>query len=88
MIADTAVQHKVDVIGLSCLAGAHKLLAPRVLEILRKKGVGQTLIIAGGIIPDEDIPFLTEKGIKGIFGPGTSIETIANFINKNLNRRK
>jgi len=60
----------VDVIGLSLLSGAHKSLFPRVVELARQKGLDKVLIIGGGAIPDEDIPFLKERGIVEIFGPG------------------
>ena len=81
-IAEAAVQEGVDVVGLSCLSGAHNYLFPRVVELLREKGAGDKLVIGGGIIPEEDIPFLTEKGISAVFGPGTAIKTIADFIRK------
>ena len=86
MITETAVQEKVDVIGLSSMTGAHKHLFPRVVELLKEKGVGDILVIGGGIIPDEDIPFLKEKGIKAILGPGTSIKTISDFIKQKVKR--
>jgi methylmalonyl-CoA mutase C-terminal domain/subunit len=70
----------VDVVGLSSLAGAHKYLFPRVVELLREKGARDVLVIAGGIIPQEDIPFLSEMGIAAIFGPGSSIKQIADYI--------
>jgi len=84
MIVEVAVQEDVDAIGLSCLAGAHRYLAPRVVELLRERGANNILVIAGGIVPDEDILFLEKKGIGAVFGPGTSIKTIANFITKNV----
>lgn len=85
-IAQTAVQEDVDVVGLSSLSGAHRYLFPRVVELLREKGVNDAIIIGGGIIPAEDIPFLAENGVKAVFGPGTSIKTIANFIKENVKR--
>ena len=81
-IAQAAVQEDVDVVGLSSLSGAHKYLFPRVVELLREKGATDRLVIGGGIIPKEDIPFLNEKGITAIFGPGTSIKEVADFINE------
>jgi len=83
-IAQAAVQEGVDVVGLSSLSGAHNYLFPRVVELLREKGASDTLVIGGGIIPKEDIPFLIEKGISAIFGPGTSIKVIGDFIKKNV----
>lgn len=85
-IVETAVQEDVDVVGLSCLSGAHNYHFPKVVELLREKGMNQALVIGGGIIPQEDIPSLKEKGIKGIFGSGTPIKDIANFIRENVER--
>jgi len=86
-IAEAAVQEGVDVVGLSCLSGAHNYLFLRVVELLREKGAGDILVIGGGIIPEEDIPFLRDKGISAVFGPGTSIKAIADFIRKNKRGR-
>jgi methylmalonyl-CoA mutase C-terminal domain/subunit len=83
-IAEAAVQEDVDVVGLSCLSGAHKVLFPRVAALLREKGRADVLVIGGGNIPEEDIPFLKEKGIKAIFRAGTSIQEIAEFIRREL----
>ena len=79
-IVEAAIQEDVDVVGLSCLSGAHMALFPRTLELLRSKGAKDVLVVAGGIIPDGDIPQLRESGIAEVFGPGTSIDTIAKFI--------
>ena len=84
MIAETAVREKVDVVGLSCLSGAYRYLFPRVVELLAEQGAHRIMVIGGGIIPEEDIPFLVERGISAIFGPGTSIKTIASFIKGNV----
>ena len=86
-IAQAAGQEDVDVIGLSCLSGAHNYLFPRVVELLREQGAGDTMVIGGGMIPVEDIPFLAEKGISAIFVPGTSIKTIGDFIKKDRHHR-
>ena len=83
-IAATAIQEDVDVVGLSCLSGAHNNLFPRVVEALKEKGASNVLIIGGGIIPPDDIPALNKKGISAIFGPGTQIKTIAEYIKKNV----
>ena len=83
-IAEAAVQEGVDVVGLSCLSGAHNYLFLRVVELLREKGAGDILVIGGGIIPEEDIPFLRDKGISAVFGPGASIKAIASFITENV----
>ena len=79
-IVDRALKENVDVIGLSILSGAHKTLLPRVVELARGKGLGNTLIIAGGAIPEEDIPFLQEKGISAVFSHGTSVREVADYI--------
>ena len=83
-IVSAAIQEGVDVIGLSCLSGAHRYLFPRVVELLKEQGVEDILVIGGGIIPNEDIPFLKESGIKEIFGPGTTIKEVASYIRDNV----
>lgn len=83
-IVEQAIEKKVDVIGLSILSGAHNTLLPRVAELAKKKGLGDTLIVAGGSIPEEDIPFLKEKGIEAVFGSGSSIKEIADYIRQNV----
>ena len=84
----TALQEDVDVIGMSCLSGAHTYHFPKVAELLKEKGVTDILVIGGGIIPEKDVPGLMEKGIAGIFGPGTPIPDIVDFIKKNVKRDK
>src|SRR5512136_1743252 len=79
-IVEAAVQEDVDVVGLSCLSGAHMSLFPKTMELLRQKGLKDVIVVAGGIIPEKDIPQLKEAGIAEVFGPGTSIDTIAKFI--------
>ena len=83
-IVHSALQEDVDIIGLSCLSGAHNVYFPRVVELLREKGAEDIIVIGGGIIPEDDIPFLTEKGIKAIFGPGSSIENIVATIKRSV----
>ncbi len=80
MIAEAALQEDVDVVGLSILSGAHMALLPRVMELLRQSGMGDTLVVLGGIIPDEDLPALSDLGVKGVFGPGTPTDEIVQFI--------
>jgi len=80
MIAQSALQEDADVVGVSILSGAHLELFPVILEKLREKGLGNTVVLAGGIIPEEDHPALRKMGIKGIFGPGTPTNDIAEFI--------
>ena len=84
MIASTAVQEDVDAVGLSLLSGAHMTLFPRVVELLRKEGLSDVLVFGGGIIPDEDVPALKEKGVRGVFGPGTSTDAIVEFLREEL----
>jgi methylmalonyl-CoA mutase C-terminal domain/subunit len=86
-IANAAIQEDVDVIGLSCLSGAHMTLFPRVIEILKGKKAEDILIIGGGIIPLEDIPALNAAGIKKIFQPGTSTAEIVHYIKENAKLR-
>jgi methylmalonyl-CoA mutase C-terminal domain/subunit len=83
MIAEAALQEDVDVVGMSILSGAHMALFPRVMELLRENDMEDVLVLAGGIIPDEDIPALHEMGIQGVFGPGTSTDEIIRFIHEN-----
>ena len=84
MIVQAALQEDVDVVGLSILSGAHLELFPLVMEGLRKKGRDDALVIAGGIIPEDDIPTLQQVGIKAVFGPGTPTGDIIKFIQKEL----
>ena len=83
MIASAALQEDADVIGLSILSGAHNHIAPRLMELLKAKGLDDVLVVIGGIIPDVDIPKLTAMGVKGIFLPGTPMQHIIDFINTN-----
>lgn len=76
MIAETALQEDVDVVGLSVLSGAHMALVPRILELLRLNGQQNVKVFLGGIIPDEDVPRLIEMGVVGVYGPGTITEVI------------
>ena len=82
MIVQAALQEDVDVIGLSCLSGAHMELFSEVMERLGKKGMGNVVVVAGGIIPEDDIPALEKMGIKAIFGPGSYTSEIVNAIKK------
>jgi methylmalonyl-CoA mutase C-terminal domain/subunit len=82
MIVEVALQEDVDVIGLSCLSGAHMELFSEVMARLKQKGMGNVLVVAGGIIPEDDVPSLQQIGIKAVFGPGTSTSEIAASILK------
>ena len=87
MVATAALQEDVDVVGLSILSGAHMTLLPRICELLRDEGMAEVLITAGGIIPADDIPALKEAGVAEIFGPGTSIGEIAEYMRDNAQQR-
>ena len=87
-IAEAAIQEDVDVIGLSCLSGAHMALFPKVVELVRKKGGKDILVVGGGIIPKKDVPKLKEAGIAYVFGPGTPISEISKFIEANVQEAK
>ncbi len=80
MIVEAAIQESVHVIGLSILSGAHNALLPRVTELLRKEGADDILVIAGGIIPEDDVPGLKKHGIAEVFGPGTALSEIVDYI--------
>ncbi len=84
MIVEAALQEDVDVIGLSILSGAHMTLFPRVIDLLKQHGMNDVLLIGGGIIPEEDVPVLKEMGVAAIFGPGTPIGQVAEFIRANV----
>ncbi len=82
-IVSAALQEDADVIGLSILSGAHNHIAPRLMELLKDKGLDDVLVVIGGIIPDVDIPKMKEIGVKGVFLPGTPMQEIIDFINAN-----
>jgi methylmalonyl-CoA mutase C-terminal domain/subunit len=84
MIAEAALQEDVDVVGMSILSGAHMSLFPRIMDLLREYDMDDVLVVAGGIIPDEDVPALNRLGIQGIFGPGTPTSEIVRFIRENV----
>ena len=86
-IVEASIQEDVDMIGLSSLAGAHNYLFPRTVELLRVKGADDIIVCGGGIIPDEDIPVLKEKGIKEIFTPGTTLDNIVKWVKENVKPR-
>lgn len=86
-IVNAAIQEDVDCIGLSILSGAHNAILPRVTQLLMEKGVHDVLLIAGGIIPDQDIPFLKTSGISEVFPPGTSTEQIINYIREHVQKK-
>jgi methylmalonyl-CoA mutase C-terminal domain/subunit len=87
MIAETALQEDVDVVGLSILSGAHMTLFPRIKQELEKRGMGHVLLTGGGIISREDMQALQEVGFARLFGPGTPTEEIAEWIEKEMTAR-
>jgi methylmalonyl-CoA mutase, C-terminal domain len=84
MIAAAALQEDVDAVGISILSGAHNTLCPRIVNLLRENGMDDTLVLVGGIVPQEDIPTLKANGVSEIFLPGTSTEDIVTFIKANV----
>ncbi|MHB8604325.1 MAG: cobalamin B12-binding domain-containing protein [Thermoplasmatota archaeon] len=81
-IAEAALQEDVDVVALSCLSGAHMTLFPRVVELLRTEGANDMLVVGGGTIPPDDAVELKKRGVQEIYGPGTSTETIVEYVRK------
>ena len=84
MIVEAAIQEDVDAILMSILSGAHMAIFPKVMELLREQGADDVLVVAGGILPDEDIPAIEALGIQGNFGPGTSTEEIIGFVRTHI----
>src|SRR3954464_6892659 len=84
MIASAAMQEDVDAVGISILSGAHNTLCPRIIQLLHENGMKDTLVLVGGIVPQEDIAKLKEIGVSEIFLPGTSTEDIVSFIRDNV----
>ena len=87
-IVQAVVQEDADALGLSLLSGAHLTLIPRVIGLLAEAGRDDVLVIAGGIIPDADIPALTEQGVAAVFPPGSSLESIATWLGDALDARE
>lgn len=87
MIASAAVQEDADAIGLSILSGAHNVLLPRLMELLRQQGASDIVVFAGGIIPDEDVPGLRSAGIAAVFTPGASLESIVGWVRDHVKPR-
>lgn len=86
MVAEAALQEDVDAVGISILSGAHLVLVPRIVELVRKNGQNNVVFFVGGIIPEEDVPVLIASGVKAVYGPGTAttkiIEDIRQFVAK------
>jgi len=87
MIVTAAIQEDVDCIGLSILSGAHNVIVPRILDLLKAQHAEDILVILGGTIPDEDAASLKQSGVSAIFGPGTPLETTIRFIRENIKPR-
>ncbi|HAE92485.1 cobalamin B12-binding domain-containing protein [Tissierella praeacuta] len=85
-IVAAAIQEDVDVVAMSILSGAHNHLFPKVVNLLKDEGVDDMLIVGGGVIPEDDIPYLIESGVEGIFTPGTPTKDVVDFITSNLKR--
>jgi len=86
-IVNAALQEDADVVGLSVLSGAHMTLCPRIMELMKKEGLDDVLVLVGGIIPDQDIPKLKESGIAQVFQPGASTEEIIAFVRNNVRQK-
>ncbi len=86
-VASAAIQEDVDLVGLSCLSGAHRVLFPRVVELLRAKDAQDITVIGGGIIPEQDFQMLYDAGIQAIFTPGASLDSIVDWIRGHVKTR-
>jgi methylmalonyl-CoA mutase C-terminal domain/subunit len=87
MVATAALQEDVDVVGLSILSGAHMTLVPRIMKLLKESGLDDVLVTVGGIIPDVDVAPLRDTGVAAVFGPGTTIVAVAEFLRVNARPR-
>ncbi|MBX3192341.1 MAG: cobalamin B12-binding domain-containing protein [Labilithrix sp.] len=87
MIANAVVQEDVDGVGLSIMSGAHNTLFPAVIDALKAKGVSDVVIFGGGIIPEGDLERLRDAGVKGVFTPGTTLESIIGWVKENVRPR-
>ena len=87
-IVTAALQEDVEFIGLSILSGAHMAIVPRVLDLLEHEGASDIRVVVGGIIPDEDVPVLVERGVARIFQPGASLASIVTFLRENRPERE
>jgi methylmalonyl-CoA mutase C-terminal domain/subunit len=84
LIVETALQEDVNVIAVSILSGSHNTIFPKIINLMKQKNMSEVLLIGGGVIPDDDIPALKEKGVAAIFGPGTPTQVTIDFINENV----
>lgn len=86
-VAEAAIQEDVDVVAVSSLAGAHTVLIPQLIQLLKEQGVDDLLFLAGGVIPEDDMSMLLEAGVARVFGPGADLEEIIEFTKANVKRR-
>ena len=87
MVVNASLQEDVDVIGLSILSGAHNVIVPRVMELLKQNQMDDVLVLVGGIIPDQDVEALKQRGVAAVFQPGTPMDSIIEFIKANVKGR-
>ena len=87
MVVTASLQEDVDVIGLSILSGAHNVIVPRVMELLKQNQMDDVLVLVGGIIPDQDVEALKQAGVAAVFQPGTPMDAIIEFIRSNVKPR-
>ena len=87
MIVNAAIQEDVDCVGLSILSGAHNVIVPRIMELLKASGAADILVVVGGTIPEQDIEGLKAAGVSAIFGPGTTLDSTVTFIRENVKPR-
>ena len=87
MVVNASLQEDVDVIGLSILSGAHNAIVPRVMELLKQNQMDDVLVLVGGIIPDQDVEALKQRGVAAVFQPGTPMDSIIEFIKANVKGR-
>ena len=87
MVVSAALQEDVDVVGLSILSGAHMTLVPRVCRLLTERKMDDVLVVVGGIIPNDDVAALRKDGVAAVFGPGTTIAEVADFLRTNARPR-
>ena len=88
MIVEAAIQEDVDLIGVSIHSGAHNTHIPKIIKLLKERGAGDIPVIAGGIIPEEDIPYLKEQGVREVFLPGTPLSKIVEFVKNEIKPRR
>jgi methylmalonyl-CoA mutase C-terminal domain/subunit len=86
-VVNAALQEDADVVGLSVLSGAHMTLCPRIMELMKKEGLDDVMVVVGGIIPDQDIAKLKEQGVAEVFQPGASTEEIIAYVRQNVRKK-